>query len=228
MQIFRQVYKMSTVCWCPSSGSAPVTVTPSATDWDGHINTVQRPLNFERGGSAYASLTYYPDGADHLTDVATMIAAFVSPVLPPQTVPAQSVGFGTRVLETNTLNNQYFAWKLYGVNVAGDTNLGTLKAINKFVGSEFANVLTGKGQVQTSSAITFNEPWRLVLEVGSDGLPVTGGGRHNIEFEFGEALPTGSMTLIQDTDTTVGPSLLIFSQELILVPSSYASFRIGL
>ena len=217
---------MSTVCWCPSSGSAPVTVTPSSTDWDGHINNVQRPLNFERGGSAYASLTYYPDGADHLTDVATMLAAFVSTVLPPQIVPAQSVGFGTRVLEVNALNNQFLAWKLYGVNVAGDTNLGTLKAISKF-SSEFAQVLTGVGQIQTSSAITFNEPWRLVLEVGSDGLPV-GGGNHNIEFEFGEALPTGAMTLIQHQDTTVGPAMLIFSQDLILVPPSYAGFRIGL
>jgi len=218
---------MSTICWCPASGSAPVSVTPSTSDWDGHINTVQRPLNFTNGGTASTILTYSPDAVDHLTDVATMIAAFVSQVLPPQTVSAQNVGFGGRFHESNSLNNLYLAWKLYGVNVAGDTNLGTLKAINKWVGTEFQTSSTGKAEIATISAVTFNVPWRLVLEVGADGLPTTGGGRHNFNIYAGETF-SASVMLIQDGDTSVVPMTLVFSKDLRIDYNGNANFQAGI
>jgi hypothetical protein len=218
---------MSTICWCPASGSAPVSVTPSTSDWDGHINTVQRPLNFTNGGTASTILNYAPDAADHLTDVASMIAAFVSQVLPPQTVAAQNVGFGGRFLESNTLNNLYLAWKLYGVSVDGASNLGTLKAISKFVGTEIPNAATGKAEIATISAVTFNVPWRLVLEVGADGLPTTGGGRHNFSIYAGETWAT-SVQLVQDGDTSVCPMILIFSKDLRVDYNGNANFQAGI
>ena len=218
---------MATLLWIPASGSAPVTVTPSATDWDGHINTVQRPLNFVRGSTALTSLAYAPDAADHLTDVATMIAAYVSQVLPPQTIPAQQIGFGGRFLESNALNNMFLAWKVYGVDVAGSTNLGTIKAIAK-QSTEFGTAATGNGFIAAGSAVTFSVPWRLVLEVGADGLPTTGGGRHNFTFVEGEAFATGAMSLVQNTDTGACPPMLIFSEDIKLEFAPIAAARIGI
>lgn len=219
---------MSTIFWLPASGSAPVSVTPSATDWDGHINTVQRPLNLIRGSSALTVLAYAPDAADHLTNVASMIAAYVSQILPPQNVPAQQIGFGGRFLESNALNNLLVAWKLYGVNVAGNTNLGTIKAIGT-VATEIPTAATGKGAVAAGSSTTFYEPWRLVLEVGGDGLPTTGGGRHNFSFYEGEAFATGAISLVQDADTGACPPMLIFSQDLLTeLVGKKPTMRIGI
>lgn len=218
---------MSTLFWIPASGSAPVSVTPSATDWDGHINTVQRPLNLVRGSTALTTLAYAPDAADHLTNVATMIAAYVSQILPPQVVAAQQIGFGGRLLESNALNNLLVAWKVYGVNVAGNTNLGTIKAIGTMA-TEIPTSLTGKGAIAAGSAITFNEPWRLVLEVGADGTPATGGGRHNFSFVEGEAFATGAMSLVQDTDVGACPPMLIFSNNLLTDFTPLANSGIGI
>lgn len=218
---------MATLFWLPASGSAPVTVTPSSTDWDGHINTVRRPLNLVRGSTALTALAYAPDSADHLTNVATMIAAYVSQILPPQVVAAQQIGFGGRFLESNALNNLLVAWKLYGVNVAGDTNLGTIKAVGT-IATEIPTAATGKGAQAAGSAVTFNEPWRLVLEVGADGTPATGGGRHNFTFYEGEAFATGAMSLCQDADTGACPPMLIFSNNLkVFFDGSEASMNIG-
>jgi hypothetical protein len=218
---------MSTIFYLPSSGSAPVTVTPSGTDWDGHINTVTRPLNLVRGSSALTSLAYAPDGADHLTDVATMIAQYVSQVLPPQTIAAQQIGCGSRALESNALNNLFLAWKLYGVSIDGSSNLGVIKAIAKEA-TEFGTALTGAAKIAAGSATTFNVPWRLVLEVGADGLPTTGGGRHNFTWVEGEAMATGAMNFIQDADTTAATPALVFSKTVDCCFTPHIGARIGI
>jgi hypothetical protein len=218
---------MSTICWLPSSGSAPVTITPSAATWDGHINTVTRPLNFVRGGSAFASLAYAPDGADHLADVSTLIAYYVSQILPPQTIAAQQIGFGGRWLESNALNNQFPMWQVSGFSVDGTSNLGIIRAATKG-NVEFSTALTGGGEIALSTARTFNVPWRLVLEVGADGLPTTGGGRHNFTFEEGDPFATGNIQLIQSGDTGQAPPLLIFSNDIITNFTPMVGARTGI
>lgn len=218
---------MATIFWAPSSGTAPVSPTPSATDWDGHVNSVSRSLNLARANTALTSLAYAPDAADHLTDVATMIAQFVSAILPPQTIAVQQIAFGARTLESNALNNLMIAFKLYAVDVPGTSVLGTIVPVFKGT-TEFGTALSGRGQVRAGSALTLNVPWRLVLEVGADGLPTTGGGRHNFTVEFGDPLATGLLSLIQDGDTGAGPPILIFSNDLKLLPLCEAVYAAGL
>src|SRR3972149_1969335 len=98
---------MSTVVWCPSSGSAAVSPTPDSGTWTLHVNTVSRPLNFTRGNTALTTLAYNPDAADHLVDGNSMIAQFVSQILPPQTIAAQQIVWGARMLEAAASNNLF-------------------------------------------------------------------------------------------------------------------------
>lgn len=218
---------MATLFWLPSSGSAPVTITPSATTWDGHINTVARPLNSVRGSTTYANLAYAPDAGDHLTDVSTLIAYFVSQILPPQTIAAQQIAIGARWLESNALNNQFPMWQVSGFSVDGASNLGIIRPATKG-NTEFGTALTGGGEIALSTARTFDVPWRLVLEVGADGLPTTGGGRHNFTLECGENFATGNISLIQSGDTGQAPPMLIFSNDIILNAIPRVGARIGL
>ena len=206
---------MGTVFWLPSSGSAAVTVTPSATDWDGHVNSIRRPMPLTRSNTALTTLAYAPDAADHLVDVNTMIAQFVSDILPPQPMVAQQVTFGARTLESNALNNLYESWKLYAVNAAGDTILGTMVAIFKSATSEISTSLTGYCETRLSTLVTCYEPWRLVLEAGADGLPTTGGGRHNFSYVFGDPMATGAQNLPQSDDTTACIPMLLLSNDLV-------------
>lgn len=209
---------MSTIFWLPSSGSAAVSPTPSATDWDGHINTVSRPMNLTNGGSALTTLAYNPDAADHLTDVASLCAQFVSAILPPQSIASQVICFGARCLEAAASNNLYPAWKLYAVNTTGTSVLATLVSIFKSATAEMATALTGYCEGRTSVLATLNVPFRLVLEVGADGLPVnTATDNHNQSWVFGEAFAAGALNLPQQADTTACPAMLVFSNDLITV-----------
>jgi hypothetical protein len=206
---------MGTICWISYNVASPQAFTPNATDWDGHINaSANWALNFERGASAYSSYAYTPDAADHLTDVCSMIHQHVSQVLPPQTIASQQIGVGIRMLESNALNNLFFAWKLYGGSVDGSSNLGNLVPIN-FKAAELPTSSQGQALIVASTAQTFNVPWRLVLEIGANGLPTTGGGRHVFTSRPGEDFATGAFNLSQDTDTT-DSAVLIFSNNIVL------------
>lgn len=220
---------MSTILWCPSSGTAAVSPTPSAATWTLHVNTVSRPLNFTRGDTALTSLAYNPDGADHLVDGNTMVAQFVSQILPPQTIPAQQIGYFARMLEVAADNNLFPMLHLYGCNVTGTTNLGTILAGARGT-TELATSDNARVQILAGSAVTFNEPWRLVAEWGGGGLPVNvGTDTHNMTIEFGDPLATGAALFIQDADTGAGPAMIIFSNDIITsFEGEGASLNIGL
>ena len=206
---------MATIVWCPSTGTADVSPTPSSATWTLHINTVSRPLQFTRVDSTKTSLAYNPDAADHLVDGNSMIAQFVSQILPPQTIAAQQIGWGAEMLEVAASNNLFPLLRLYGCNVAGTSNLGTMLAGTRQA-TELATSLTGAGFVQAGSAVTFNEPWRLVAEWGVGGLPVnTATDTHNASISFDTTFPTAAMTLIQQGDTGNGPSVIIFSNDIV-------------
>lgn len=207
---------MATLFWLPSSGSAPVSPTPSATDWDGHVNNVSRPMNLVNGGSALTTLAYAPDAVDHLVDLASMCAQFVSVILPPQTIGAQVIALGARTLEAVATNNLNEAWKLYAVTVDGTSVLGTLVAWFKSAIGEMATSATGYLEGVTSTAFTANEPFRLVLEVGADGLPTNSAtDTHNHSWVFGEAFAAGAQNLAQNDDTTACPATLLFEDGII-------------
>ena len=208
---------MATICYLPSSGSAPVSPTPAGADWTLHINTVSRPLEFTRGETVLTTLAYNPDAADHLVTGRSMIAQFVSQILPPQVVAAQQVLLGSRALENAAGNNLSLAWKVYAVSVDGTTNLGNIVAI-RTEATEFGTSIAGACYVILSTATTLNVPWRLVLEVGVGTIatPVTPGG-HNASIAFGSPLPTGAGNLPQNTDTTATTPVLIFSNDILTV-----------
>src|SRR3990167_3187951 len=220
---------MATICWCPSSGTAAVSPTPAAATWTLHVNTVSRPLNFTRGNTALTTLTYNPDAADHLVDGNSMVAQFVSEILPPQTIAAQQIGWGTEMLETAASNNLFPMLRLYGCNVSGGSNLGTM-LVGTRQATELATGLAGAAYVQAGSAVTFNEPWRLVAEWGVGGLPVnTATDTHNASMVFGDPFATGAMTLIQNGDTGNGPAVIVFSNDIIRIPPIGVSrFNIGI
>lgn len=221
---------MSTVVWCPSSGSAAVSPTPSSATWTLHINNVSRPIQFTRSDTSKTSLAYNPDGADHLVDGNSMVAQFVSDVLPPQVVPAQRIGYGAEMLEVVATNNLFSILRLYGCNVDGTTNLGTLLAGQRH-GVELTAALLGSCRVDNGSAVTFNEPWRLVAEWGVGGLPTTSAGvdSHNASISFDTTLALGAMTLPQDADGGNCPSIIIFSTDLVTdFGGTEASYGIGI
>lgn len=221
---------MATVFYLPSSGTAAVSPTPSGTDWDGHINTVSRPMNLNRANTALTTLAYNPDAADHLVDVASMCAQFVSDILPPQAIAAQQITFGSRCLEAAASNNLFPAWKLYATPVDGSSNLGNIVAWFKSALAEMATSLTGYCETRAGSSLTLNVPFRLVLEVGADGLPVnTATDTHNHSWVFGDPMATGSQNLPQQADTTACIPLLLFSNDLKTgMDAMGASLNLGL
>lgn len=220
---------MGTVLWLPSSGAAPVSPSPEA-GW-GHQSGNSRVMNLVRGTSALTTLAYNPDGADHLVSVDSLVCQFVSQILPPQVVAAQLVILNALTLEVAASNNLSLSWKLYGCNVAGSSNLGTLLAIGRN-GVETGTALTGSASSRTCSAVTFNEPWRLVLEIGLGGTPTNSAtDTHNGSVQFGEAPASATVpTLPQHADTTTGgPPMLIFSNDLITTfGGDGASLAIGI
>jgi hypothetical protein len=220
---------MATLFWLPSTGSAPVSPTPSSSNWDGHINSVSRPMNLINGGSALTSLAYAPDSVDHLVDVSAMCAQFVSDILPPQAIGAQVVTVGARTLEAAGSNNLNEAWVLYCVNVAGDSVLGTLVSYFKSAIGEMATTSTGYCEGKTCSALTLNEPFRLVLEVGADGLPTNlATDTHNHTWVFGETFAAGALNLPQNDDTTTCPAVLIFEDGIKTEFAPMADMQIGI
>jgi len=220
---------MATAFYLPSSGAAPVSPTPDAATWTLHVNTVSRPLNFTRGNTALTTLAYNPDAADHLVNGNSMIAQFVSEILPPQAVAAQQILWGARMLEVAASNNLFPMLRLYGCNVAGSSNLGTILAGTRSA-TELGTAITGACRVEAGSAVTFNEPWRLVAEWGVGGLPVnTATDTHNASIAFGDPLASGAGNLPQNADTTACTPLILFSNDIIRLPlGGLANLSIGI
>jgi hypothetical protein len=216
--------------WCPSSGTAAVSPTPDATTWNLHVNTVSRPLQFTRVDSTKTSVAYNPDAVDHLVDGNSMIAQFVSQILPPQTIAAQQIGYGAEMSEVVATNNLFPILRLYGCSVDGTSNLGTMLAGTRGGVELTLTTLTGAGVVAASTAITFNVPWRLVAEWGVGGLPTDlGVDTHNASISFDTTFASGAITLMQSGDTGNGPSMIVFSEDIITsFGGDGASMNIGI
>lgn len=209
---------MSTTFWLPSSGASAVSPTPSAAIWDGHVNAGNRlRMVLDRINTALTTMAYAPDAADHLVDVASMWGQYVSDILPPQTIAAQQIMFGARCLEAVATNNLFPAWLLYAVKADGSLPaLGTIVAWFKSALAEMSTSLTGYAEVRAGSALTLNEPFRLVLEIGADGLPTNSAtDNHNHSWVMGDPMATGAANCIQQADTTAAAPELSFSNDLI-------------
>jgi len=214
---------MATVCWMPSSGAAGVSPTPDAGTWTLHVSSNSRRMVFTRSNTALTTLAYNPDAVDHIVDGNSMICQFVSDTLPPQTVAAQQILWGARMLEVAASNNLFPLLRLYGCNVAGTSNLGTILAGTRQA-TELATALTGACYVQAGSAQTFSESWRLVAEWGVGGLPVnTATDTHNASIAFGDPLASGAGSLVQNADTGASPAIIMFSDDLSLVAAGSPS-----
>jgi hypothetical protein len=208
---------MGTVFWLPSTGASAVSPTPSATDWNGHVNGSQRlKMVLDRINSSLSTVAYAPDGADHLVDVASMHSQYVSDILPPQAVVAQQITFGIRCLEAVATNNLFVAWKLYATPADGSSNLGNIVAWFKSAIGEMATAITGYCETRAGSLVTLSVPWRLVLEFGADGLPTNSAtDNHNHSFAVGDPMATGAQNFPQSADTTACTPMLVFSNDLV-------------
>ena len=199
--------------WLPSNTTAAVSPTPSATDWDGHVNSVSRQLLFGANGSALTTLAYAPDAGDDITDVRTMAAQFVSEIMPPQNCAADAISICLLCAEDDASNNLFLSWKLYACNVAGTSNLGNLIDVRNDGTEMVATTLTGRADITASLALNLIVPFRLCLEVGWDGLPTSGAGTnaHNASLRLG-ALNTGSFP--QNASTTDVSPVVIFGNDI--------------
>lgn len=207
---------MSTCFWLPSSGAAPVSPTPDAV-WD-HLSGNSRIMNLVRGSTALTTLAYNPDAADHLVDNDSLVCQFVSVVLPPQVIAAQTIFLNLLALEVAASNNLQLSWGLRAFNVAGTSALATLLSVARN-GVEVGTALTGASSSRTSTLATLAEQFRLCLEIGLGGLPVnTATDTHNGSIQFGEAPASATVpTFPQHADTTTGgPPFLLFSDALLL------------
>lgn len=183
---------MATRLYLPATGAAVVSPPISAADWNAHINTDRRPLNFVNGGSTIATLTFTPDAADHLVAGRAHFVQFVSDVLPPQTIAAQTVKLQVRVAEANAGNNLFLNWMIKAVSEDGQTVLGTLLEV-KADALEAGTALANRLDTATTMAFsTTTQNFRLVLELGLGGTPVntTGVQGHNGSMSFGESAAT--------------------------------------
>ena len=158
-----------------------------------------------------------------------MVGKLESEILPQQTIAAQQIGWGTEMLEVAASNNLFPMLRLYGCNVAGSSNLGTILAGTRQA-TELGTSQAGAAYIQVGSAVTFNEPWRLVAEWGVGGLPVnTATDTHNASIVFGDPFATGTMNLIQQTDTSNATAMIVFSNDIIRLPlGGGASYNLGI
>ena len=188
-------------------------------------------MNLTRGASALTTLAYNPDAVDHLVSVDSLIAQFVSDILPPQSVPAQLVFLNLLALEVAASNNLQLSWALRAFDAALLGSLATLLAIGR-TGVEVGTALTGASSSRTTTLANIDEPWRLILEVGLGGTPTnTATDTHNGSLQFGEAPASPTVpTFPQQADTTAGgPPFLLFSQDLkTALDAEGASLSLGL
>lgn len=218
---------MATRFYLPSTGSPAVSPAIGAGDWNGHINTDRRPLNAVNGGSAIATTTFAPDAADHLVAGRAHFVQFVSDVLPPQTIAAQTVKLQVRIAEAHANNNLLLNWKVYAVSEDGSTVLGALLAIRADA-TEPPITLINRSDAATTTAFSATVNFRLVVEIGLGGTPTatTGVQGHNGSMSFGENAATDLPE--DDVATAALNPWLQFAQNLKfgLIPSIPGTIRV--
>lgn len=198
--------------YLPSTSTAAVSPTINTGDWTLHQNTVRREMDIAKLGSTLTQFDYIPDAADHLVDGEACAIQFVSKGLGAQTISAQTVTLVIQSQEPNAGCNQAMSWKLYVVNAAGSSVVGTLVAYRRD-NNEMLHV-AGGGRVSrtdstTCSSLAVSNGDRLVLEVGSGGLPTAASAvqGHNPTFWFGDSSATDLPNSDSDTTTTKNPWL---------------------
>jgi hypothetical protein len=210
---------MSTLMWFPSTGTAPVSVTPdTATNWTLHDSGVRRELLFSNvGESALTEEAYTPDAVDHLVFGRALHSQYVSKVLQPQTLPSQRVSIVINAKEESAANNLCLRWTVYCVNEAGDTVLGVPVPVQTGDQVEFTTSRLGAADYLVSDAVVLTENWRLVLEIGASGTPTDTGSTngHNFTLQTGEG--DGGDDLARVSDSTSGPGHLMFATSFLTV-----------
>lgn len=212
---------MSTLMWLPSSGSAPVTVTPdTATNWTLHDSGVRRELLFTNaGGSSLTEEAYTPDAVDHIVSGSALHSQYVSKALPPQTLPAQNVSIEINAEEDSLSNNLHLRWTVYCVNEAGDEILGVVVPMQDD-GEEFSDSRLGRGDSVSGGAsqqVVLNENWRMVLEIGAVGTPSVTGVTNGHNFMFQTGVGASGDDFARNDDFTSGPGFLLFPRTFLTV-----------
>ncbi len=194
--------------WYLRSTGTPDISPTIAAEWE-HIEGSPLRLTTSPTGasSALSSKAYAPDAADHLVNADSHVIQFVSSeTLAAQTFSAQTVSLAVQCLESNAGNNVFLTWKIYVVNAAGSSVLGTLLAIRRDA-TEMATARTNRTDSTTTGSFTTSEVGRLVIELGCGGTPVGAGGvqGHNSTLFYGDNSATDLPADDADTTTTKRP-----------------------
>jgi hypothetical protein len=212
---------LSTRFYLPSTGAAAVSPTISGTDWT-HINTDRRKMSPTKANSAFAATTFTPDSVDHIAAGQSHFVQFVSDVLAPQTIQAQTISLTVLNLEANAGNNCFINWKIYAVSVDGASVLGTLLA-RRADATEMGTTQIARTDSTTSTSFVGAVPFRLVFEIGIGGTPVATSQvqGHNGTIRFGD--PTGGADLAaNDTATTDLAPWLNFATDTLVFQTPVA------
>jgi hypothetical protein len=163
------------------------------------------PMKVTPDASAFTTLSYAPDGADHLVAGSAFTAQFISePLDGAQTIGVQTVTLTVMGLEANLGNNLTWRWTLYVVSNDGSTLRGTLVAARSDA-TELSNSQTNRTDSATSTSVSALSGDRIVLELGVSGTP-TGAGNvqgHNASIRLGTA---GTDLPADDSTTADGNS----------------------
>lgn len=190
-----------------SSGTPDISPTVTA-DWEHIEASPLRLTTSPTGGStSLSSKAYSPDAADHLVNADAHVIQYISAeTLAAQTISAQTVSLAVQCLESNAGNNVFLTWKIYIVNAAGTSVLGTLLAIRRDA-TEMATTRTNRTDSATTTEVTTSEAGRLVIELGCGGTPTGAGGvqGHNCTLFHGDNSATDLPADDADTTTTKRP-----------------------
>lgn len=164
---------MATRFYLPSSTSLGVAGPTAGAEWE-HVNPTKpvRLMDTAKANTAFASLAYAPDAADHIADQDALFITYISrPLTSGQTISAQTINLTMICAEDNAGNNVFLTWKVYLCDYMMTTAGSTILAIRRD-GTECATTLTNRTDSATSSSVTTANGDRIVLELGLGGLPV--------------------------------------------------------
>ena len=187
---------MATRFYLPSSGSAEVAVTPSASWGDTTQAESAKACVTAKIASALTTIT---SDDNNNADLDVLKQQYVSDPIAAQTLSAQTIKYQIRASEVDAGFNLFTAIGIRVVSNDGSSVVGTVIDVTRD-GLELAvGTLTNRQFSATSGAVSASDGDRIVIELGAGGDPA-GGGDHDFSLRIGDA--AGADLAEDDTSTT--------------------------
>ena len=178
---------MPTRFYLPNTGTAPI--TPAfAADWELSAVATRVPISTSKSNTTVAAVIYEMTS---LTDKDSLIRQGISQPLAAQTIAAQTLSFVVKVIETTVSNDQFTAIGVRVVSNDGSVVRGTVLAVTRDDLEQSAASYTSRLLTATTTEVIVEANDRLVIEIGSGGLPgvVTDAGALRIGDDSADDLP---------------------------------------